>query len=183
VPKVSDAHRAARRQQILDAAAACFARDGFHRTSMQDIVRASSVSAGLVYRYFASKDDIIAAIVSAWHEQRSAAVADDPAQAYLRLLRSVGDPDARESLQVGVQVWAEAVRSARIRDLVRDGVDGPRKVAAAFIIQQAPGIDADALARVLIAMYQGLLLQTVWDDTLDNAAYVAAVESLLARLG
>jgi AcrR family transcriptional regulator len=149
---------------------------------MQDIVKASGVSAGLVYRYFASKDDIIAAIVSAWHEQRSAAVAADPIQAYLTLLRSIGDPDARENLQLGVQVWAEAVRSPRIRDLVRDGVDGPRKAAAAYITQQAPGIDADALARVLIAMYQGLLLQTVWDDTVDNAAYVAAVESLLAGL-
>ena len=182
MPKVSDEHRAGRRQQILDAAAACFARDGFHKTSMQDIVSASGVSAGLVYRYFAGKDDIIAAIVSAWHEQRSAAIADDPAQAYLTLLRSVGDPDARESLQVGVQTWAEAVRSPRIREVVRDGVDGPRRAAAAFLTQQAPDIDADALARVLIAIYQGLLLQTVWDPAVDNAAYVAAVESLLARL-
>jgi AcrR family transcriptional regulator len=182
VPKVSDAHRAGRRQQILDAAAACFAQNGFHRTSMQDIVTASGVSAGLVYRYFTGKDDIIAAIVTAWHEHRSAAVAADPVQAYLGLLRSVGDPDTRESLQVGVQVWAEAVRSPRIRDLVREGVDGPRKTAAAFITQQAPGVDADALARVLIAIYQGLLLQTVWDDGVDNASYVAAVESLLAKL-
>jgi len=43
VPKVSDAHLAARRRQILDAAARCFARDGFHRTSMQDIVGASGI--------------------------------------------------------------------------------------------------------------------------------------------
>ena len=53
MPKVSEEHRAARRRQILDAAARCFARDGFHRTSMQDIVRESGISAGLVYRYFA----------------------------------------------------------------------------------------------------------------------------------
>jgi AcrR family transcriptional regulator len=183
VPKVSDTHRAERRQQILDAAAACFARDGFHRTSMQDIVRESGVSAGLLYRYFAGKDDIIAAIVTDWHEQRSAALAGDPVQTYLTLLRSVGDPDARERLQIGVQTWAEAVRSPRIRDLVRDGVDKPRKAAAEFIALQVPNIDADAFARVLIAIYQGLVLETVWDDNTDNAAYVEAVESLLARFG
>jgi AcrR family transcriptional regulator len=183
VPKVSDTHRAERRQQILDAATACFARDGFHRTSMQDIVKESGVSAGLLYRYFAGKDDMIAAIVSDWHEQRSVALADNPVQAYLTLLRSVGDPDARERLQIGVQTWAEAVRSPRIQDLVRNGVDEPREAAAAFIARQAPDTDADALARVLIAIYQGLLLQTVWDQNVDNAAYVAAVESLLARLG
>ncbi|GAA0580890.1 hypothetical protein GCM10010172_77240 [Paractinoplanes ferrugineus] len=70
MPKVSDAHRARRRQQILAAAAACFARHGFHRTSMQDIVTESGVSAGLPYRCLAGKDDIIAAIVSDWHQQR-----------------------------------------------------------------------------------------------------------------
>jgi len=55
MPKVSDAHLAARRDQILAATARCFGRDGFHRTSMQDIVRESGISAGLVYRYFAGK--------------------------------------------------------------------------------------------------------------------------------
>src|SRR5882672_5665332 len=61
VPKVSDSHLQSRRQAILHAAATCFARDGFHRTSMHDIVRESGVSAGLMYRYFAGKDDMIAA--------------------------------------------------------------------------------------------------------------------------
>jgi AcrR family transcriptional regulator len=119
VPKVSDAHRAERRQQILDAAAACFARDGFHRTSMQDIVTESGVSAGLLYRYFAGKDDIIAAIVSDWHKQRSAALAGNPVQAYLTLLRSIGDADARETLKIGVQTWAEAVRGPGLPKLRR----------------------------------------------------------------
>ena len=62
MPKVSDAYLAARRRQILDAAAACFARDGFHRTSMQDIVRESGISAGLVYRYFAGKEAVGGAV-------------------------------------------------------------------------------------------------------------------------
>ena len=60
--RVSQAHLDARRRQILDGAARCFARNGFHATSMQDVLRESGLSAGAVYRYFASKEEIVAAI-------------------------------------------------------------------------------------------------------------------------
>ena len=39
MPKVTQSHRDARRTQILDAAMICFARAGFHRTTMQEIVQ------------------------------------------------------------------------------------------------------------------------------------------------
>jgi AcrR family transcriptional regulator len=180
MPKVSDEHKAARRQQILDAAARCFARDGFHRTSMQDIVRESGISAGLVYRYFTGKDDIITAIATEWHDQRQALLADAEALpgTYLDLLRAVGDPAARERMRLGVQIWAEAVRSPHIAVVARRTIDEPR-VAAAELLRQAGEPHPDALARVLIAIYQGLQLQTAWDETVDNAAYVAAVQELL----
>jgi AcrR family transcriptional regulator len=63
VPRVSQRHRDARRQQIVDAARRCFTRNGFQATSMQDIFAESGLSAGAVYGYFASKDDLVAAIV------------------------------------------------------------------------------------------------------------------------
>jgi AcrR family transcriptional regulator len=173
MPKISAAKLAARRRQILEAAAACFARDGFHRTSMQDIVTECGISAGLVYRYFTGKDDMIAAIVAEWHDQRRAQVTDMPG--YLGLLRGIGDPERRPDLRLSVQVWAEALRSPRILDVVRAGVDGPRAQVAETL-----GPDSDGLARVLIALYQGLLLQTVHDDTLDNEAFVRVVEDRLS---
>lgn len=184
MPKVSDAHLAARRRQILDAAAACFARDGFHRTSMQDIVRESGVSAGLVYRYFAGKDDVIAAIVTEWHDQRQVVEAgsrQERAEAYLDLLRAAGRPDAAARQRLGVQIWAEAVRNPRIAELARRNVDDPRRATAAAL-DGVPGLDPDAAARVLIAIYQGLLLQTVWDPAVDNDAYVRTVAFLLDAL-
>ena len=61
MPKVSDAHVEARRRQILDAAKACFSGQGFHQTSIQDICREAELSPGAVYKYFSSKDHIIAA--------------------------------------------------------------------------------------------------------------------------
>jgi AcrR family transcriptional regulator len=183
VPKVSDAHLAARRRQILDAAAACFARTGFHRTSMQDIVRESGISAGLVYRYFAGKDDVIAAIVTEWHDQRQimeSGTLDERSAAYLDYLREIGRPERAARNRLGVQIWAEAVRSPRIRELARRNVDDPRRATAEVL--NGMDVNPDALARVLIAISQGLQLQTVWDETLDNEAYVTAVEGLLTAL-
>ena len=187
MPKVSDAHLAARRRQILGAAAACFARDGFHRTSMQDIVRESGISAGLVYRYFEGKDDVIAAIVTEWHDQRqvfAAGTVDERSAAYLDYLRAVGAPAAEPTLRLGVQIWAEAMRNPRIRELCRRNVDDPRAAVAAALAEAplAPGISPDAFARVLIAVYQGLALQTTWDDSVDNEAYVVTVAAMLGAV-
>lgn len=53
----------ARRQQILDAAEACFLENGFHGASMMVIARAAQMSPGHIYNYFESKEAIIAAIV------------------------------------------------------------------------------------------------------------------------
>src|SRR5262245_48052330 len=64
MPRVSDDHLERRRQQILDAARRCFIRKGFHLTSMQDVFAESGLSAGAVYRYFKSKNEIIHAIAT-----------------------------------------------------------------------------------------------------------------------
>src|SRR5437764_6551531 len=51
-----------RRSEILAAAQACFARAGFHQTSMQEICAEAGMSPGNLYRYFRSKEAIIAGI-------------------------------------------------------------------------------------------------------------------------
>ena len=51
-----------RRDEILNAARECFARTGFHQTSMQQICAAAGMSPGNLYRYFPSKEAIIAGI-------------------------------------------------------------------------------------------------------------------------
>src|SRR5216110_1869083 len=54
--------QADRRDEILVAAQTCFARAGFHQTSMQEICTEAGMSPGNLYRYFRSKEDIIAGI-------------------------------------------------------------------------------------------------------------------------
>jgi TetR/AcrR family transcriptional regulator, repressor for uid operon len=51
-----------RRAEILAAAQRCFVRAGFHGASMQDICAEAGMSPGNLYRYFPSKEAIIAAI-------------------------------------------------------------------------------------------------------------------------
>src|SRR3990172_1227249 len=63
MPKVTEAHLEARRQQILDAAAGCFTQKGFHHSTMHDICQMAELSPGAVYRYFTSKEEIIAAML------------------------------------------------------------------------------------------------------------------------
>ena len=48
-----------KRRQILDAAVAVFARQGFHQTRVSDIADEAGVAYGLVYHYFRSKDDVL----------------------------------------------------------------------------------------------------------------------------
>ena len=51
-----------RRAEILDAAQRCFSRSGFHQASMQEICAEAGMSPGNLYRYFPSKEAIIAGI-------------------------------------------------------------------------------------------------------------------------
>jgi AcrR family transcriptional regulator len=200
MPKVSEEHLRARREEILGAAARCFARSGFHRTTIQDIATESGFSAGLIYRYFADKDAMIAAIATQWHDHqarqlhlrdpddRTAEAFGRVAAGYLDLLGSLADPAERRRVQLGVQIWAEALRAPDVHAVARQGVDRPRAVitdlvqAAAQRGELPPNLPADGLARVLIAIYQGLALQTAWDPELDNTAYVEAVRAVLDAL-
>src|SRR5467141_150691 len=63
-----DSSNADRRSQILDAALVCFAKRGFHQTSMHDISGEAGISVGLIYRYFENKDAVISAMADA-HKQ------------------------------------------------------------------------------------------------------------------
>src|SRR6266496_1923487 len=76
MPKISPAHEQHRRDQILAAATACFARQGYHATSMDDVVRESGLSVGAIYTYFSSKEDLFVALADARSEQSLAYMND-----------------------------------------------------------------------------------------------------------
>ena len=130
VPKVTQEHLDARRLQIIDAAGRCFARQGFHATTMQDVLRESELSTGAVYRYFRGKNELVAAVAEralagATPRLQSALLADPvptPAEAVGGVIAAIDDlADADGPLRMAVQVWAEALRDENLAALARAG--------------------------------------------------------------
>ena len=72
-----------RRRQILEAATRCVIRRGFHQTSMQEICAEAEMSSGGLYRYFDSKEAIIAAIAED-ERAENAAIRAGPARTAVR---------------------------------------------------------------------------------------------------
>jgi len=66
VPKIAEAARAARRDQIVTAGLACFARSGYHATTMADVAAQAGVSKGTPYLYFDSKQALFLALHEQW---------------------------------------------------------------------------------------------------------------------
>ena len=56
-----------RREQIIDAAMRAFAQKGFAKATNKDIAREAGITAGLIYHYFKSKEDLLGAVI----EERS----------------------------------------------------------------------------------------------------------------
>jgi AcrR family transcriptional regulator len=77
--RLAEQRQSDRRDEILSAAQRCFVRAGFHQTSMQEICAEAGMSAGNLYRYFPSKEAIIAGIA----ERDRSEVAQDFARADL----------------------------------------------------------------------------------------------------
>ena len=59
MPRLTDATKAARRAQIIEAAIDCFLERGYTNTSMSDIIKASGLSSGSIYSHFSGKEDIL----------------------------------------------------------------------------------------------------------------------------
>jgi len=197
VPKISEQKRDSRRQQILDAALVCFSDNGFHQTGMADIVRQSGLSPGAVYLYFKSKDDLIEALADDRHRQEAvlgsvALGSGNPREALRALLHAyvhwLTDPAGEPRRRVSINGWAEALRNDRVRAHVVEGIDMPRAMIVALIerAQHArlirKDLSADAVARILIALFQGFVLQASWGEPINVDACVIAVEHMLDGL-
>ena len=184
-------------RQILDAAMICFARQGFHRTTMQDIVQQAELSPGAIYLYFSGKDEIIAALADERHTREQTLIAEacagEEVQETLQRLVEVffgnlQTPDERLHRRLGVQIWAEALCNERIHTLMLRGIDGPRRQLAEMIRaaqlrgEFAAHLDPDAVARVMIALFHGFILQQAWDEQLSSESYIATLEMAFQAL-
>jgi TetR/AcrR family transcriptional regulator, transcriptional repressor of aconitase len=177
----------ARRRRILDAARTCFARNGFHATSMQDVLRESGVSAGGVYRHFAGKDDLIGAIAEAavGDIRRSFEEdADGPLELRETVLRTITAVDERARAddlgRLALQVWAEAARNDELRARIGAAVRDARAALAARIARDHPDVDAEAVAATVTALLPGYVHARVVVGDADPERFVAGLDGLAA---
>lgn len=199
MPRVSADHLAARRQQVLDAALRCFARQGFHATSVRDVVRESGLSAGAVYSYFPSKDELVAGAVAPMLEAMARALDDvvhDPAPApaevvagLLRRVVPVAVGGEVDMTRVAVTAWGEALRDDVVRGLA-DRTYGRirgRLVEAVAAWRDAgnlpAGTDPEPLAQVLFSTVAGFVLQHALFADVDVEPYAEALALLLPSAG
>jgi AcrR family transcriptional regulator len=175
VPRVSEDHLTARREQILAAARTCFLRNGLHSTSMQDLIREADLSVGAVYRYFKSKNDIINAI------------AVNVAGGLQHLLEEIAATQPPLPLSEAVQVWAEATLDPSIGEIVRVRYTGMRSafetIARNAVASGDLPADADpaAVATTLFGMMPGYALQRLLVGNPDKETYLAGLRALLSR--
>jgi AcrR family transcriptional regulator len=194
MPRVSAEHLAARRQQILDAARRRFARDGFHATSMQQVIAEAELSVGAVYRYFPSKSDLIVAIAQQMADgigTQLSAIAEKPDRslidvmdAAVGLIETNTGPDG--VLPLVVQVWAEAQRDPALRAMVAqlygEIVVVYERIAARAIARGELPTDADAasVGPALAALVLGFGILRLMTGKVDLTAYRAGLRAILA---
>jgi AcrR family transcriptional regulator len=121
-----EAARAARRQQILDGARACFVQKGFHASSIAMISEEADVSVANIYQYFETKDDLIVALV------------EEEAKNDLNVIRLIEEAsnlrdglkaaashlvgaDMQGGMQLRLEVLAESFRNPVVADVVKRG--------------------------------------------------------------
>jgi AcrR family transcriptional regulator len=196
VPRVSEEHLHARREQIVDAAVVRFAENGFQATGMAEVIAESGLSAGAVYRYFASKDELIRAIVdrvmaeaAGRFDQWLAASDDaDPAEAVaaaVDLVTTVATRGPVDLTRVAVQAWAEALRNPAIHDVARGAYTSirGRLQEVAVRARQAGRLPADAdpeqVGAAMFSLVIGFLLQRLLLGDVPAPAYGDAVRALL----
>lgn len=194
MPKITQEHADAQRRKIIDAAYQCFARSGFHQTTMRQICEEAKLSTGAIYTYFNSKEDIIQASF-AFDYQRSLPLFDladkdaDPVAAIDNLIDTffAGLQDAAMlgADRVNIQGWGEALVNPRLMAPLRDSlVELPKRLARLIRRAQKAGVvptevNTEATGQVIVSSYLGLYLQKAVNPDLDIRKYRAAVHALL----
>lgn len=193
MPRLKPDTQRARREHILDAAERCFARSGFHATSMQDICREAAVSPGALYVYFSSKEALIAGISERDRQEfqsRFAEVTD--AADFFQALRDLGDAyfieDPQHKRIMCVEIGLESTRNAQVGEIHR-GVDDFVRTSFEALFQRMieqgrikPDMDAGMLARVFMVIGDGMFWRRAIDPSFDAAATMPGVLDLLRNL-
>lgn len=166
------------RNQLLDAALSSFASHGYAAASVDEICQAAGVSKGAFYHHFASKQALFLALLNRWLDAFEVQVAALQRQrlstgAMLTVMADLAAPlfkDAAGQLPMFLEFWSQAAREPAVWEATIAPLARYRQFFAGLLAEGvAEGalkpIDAETVARMLIAVALGLLLQSVLEPT------------------
>jgi len=191
-PILTDA-REAQQHRILTAAMNCFARSGFHKASMQDICAEAGMSAGNLYRYFRSKESIIAAIAEMERVRNAAAFellerAEDPVRGLTDLARAfLREIHGREAPALCTEIIAEALRNPEIRAMFERNINEAHAACAKALRrgvaqgQIDPDLDIDVTVRMLMALGDGIIAHRPMADFMTDERIEAVLQQIFER--
>jgi TetR/AcrR family transcriptional regulator, cholesterol catabolism regulator len=129
----------ARRQRVIDAAMELGLEGGYDAVQMRDVAARAHVAMGTVYRYFSSKDHLLAAALVFWVEQLDARLAQVPPRG--------------------------AVASERVLDVLdralRAMARQPQLVAAVFASLASPDPAAIECQQQMGAVMDGIIIRAI----------------------
>jgi AcrR family transcriptional regulator len=197
---LSEARREERRRHILTSAWGCFSRNGFHATSMDDVIAATGMSSSAVYRYFRSKDELIAAaadealvlvrdLFGKLLEQRPAPSPAEVVTAMVDAVRSRASHPDYDLTRIAIQTWGEALRHPPLEERTRSFylsvhsqlVELSRRWRAEGLVP--PETDDREIATVLVTLMPGLLVGPHLVADVSADALIGGLSSLGAALG
>lgn len=195
MPRLSDKTREQRRQHILTSAWLCFSRDGFHATSIDDVIAATGMSSSAVYRYFRSKDEIIRAsaeigvarvrdIFVALLERDPCPTPAETLGLLVAELHARTDNPEYDMTRLALQTWAEALRDPVLhehaRTRYRDTLDHIAQLAACWRDAHhiAPDADTEAVAVTVFSLMHGLIVMHHLVDDVPADALLRGVSLL-----
>ncbi len=160
---------AARRNQILDAAAQVFAEKGFHPTTIKDIARHAGIADGTIYNYFENKTALLLGILERMREQAIQQMPPPPPDP--------GDLHnlVRFYLQVALQqqdtalfrvVISEMMVNPELRAQYQQTILEPTLQIAEMLFAERglPPDEVRLLVRAVSGMVMGLLMQRIIGD-------------------
>lgn len=193
MPKLSEKAQDARRARILDAAERCFARAGFQGATMQAICREAGVSAGAVYVYFRSKEELIEGLsrrdrAEVREEFARAAIGHDLVEGLASVLRAAVLDKPRDKVRLLIEMGAEAGRNPAIARTIGE-CDADIRGALEDILadaarrgQIAPAMPVPDVATLLIVTVDGLFFRSVTDASFDAARLAPHVLRMFAGI-
>jgi TetR/AcrR family transcriptional repressor of uid operon len=174
-----------RRTAILDAAQHCFARAGFHQTSMHEICAEASMSAGNLYRYFPSKEALIAGIAERNRaEAAESFAAVDKAPTFFEGLAALARRhlvEREEEIALCAEIMAESRRNPAVakvhedieRDIKARLVDMLKRGAARGEV--SADIDFDGTATFLMVLGDGMFWRRAVEPGFDAQSVLPLV--------